>query len=326
MIWKETRELLNQGASKTGNIVRQLFVVAFFGIFYPWQMGERFISGAGPFVALFPILLVITVTITVESFAGERERHTLETLLSTRLSDDAILFRKTFGHCSFVRRHDPVTDRQPDNDQSDSPPTGSFVAVCAERIHCSADRDPAVVDLAFGTLAVLISLRSATVRQAGQTIGFGLMIPFIVGLFAFRRLPVDLTQISFLKLFNDANLWQQTEIVIVLLVAALIAVLVFIARLRFRRARSWYWIKFFLCFFPCSSTSVVLSFRMSKHKGREKWNRSTCLKERWTFFKSSGRSRQDRNTDGRFPSGFKQVSHDALQVGQGLAVSILAPA
>lgn len=45
--------------------------------------------------------LVLTLTMVADSFAGERERHALETLLASRLSDRAILLGEAAALTSY---------------------------------------------------------------------------------------------------------------------------------------------------------------------------------------------------------------------------------
>lgn len=59
-----------------------------------WLSGIRWVEQPVP---IFPCVLVAVLAVIIvvpETFAGERERHTLETLLATRLSDASILFGK----------------------------------------------------------------------------------------------------------------------------------------------------------------------------------------------------------------------------------------
>src|SRR5207247_1194445 len=64
------------------------------GIFVPLRMSpERYFNPFQLLIYAFFSAVVIT-TVIADSFAGERERHTLETLLASRLSDRAILFGK----------------------------------------------------------------------------------------------------------------------------------------------------------------------------------------------------------------------------------------
>ncbi len=63
-------------------------------IYLPLQARDAWVNGPIPLVpaTLMPVMLVgLTIA---DSFAGERERQTLPTLLASRLSDRAILIGK----------------------------------------------------------------------------------------------------------------------------------------------------------------------------------------------------------------------------------------
>ncbi len=91
--WKEWRELYQQ-LSTRGGIFGWLIMVLLVGILMPLQTGKDWVASPYPMLAWsWPPLLRVIVIVT-DSFAGERERHTLETLLASRLPDRAILFGK----------------------------------------------------------------------------------------------------------------------------------------------------------------------------------------------------------------------------------------
>jgi ABC-2 type transport system permease protein len=71
-----------------------LVPVAVIAIYFPWAMGLRWVTTYWSLVASFIVPVMLVGTLIPDSFAGERERHTLPTLLATRLSDRAILFGK----------------------------------------------------------------------------------------------------------------------------------------------------------------------------------------------------------------------------------------
>jgi len=94
VLWKEGRELRAQFGQLRRGGWALIFLLAVFGVFVPWQMGPGWISS--PFMAAYwPFVATSMVSsIVADAFAGERERHTLETLLSTPLSDGSILIGK----------------------------------------------------------------------------------------------------------------------------------------------------------------------------------------------------------------------------------------
>ena len=93
VLWKEWRELFHQRSTR-GGLFNWVIMVALIGIFMPLQSGLDWVnSPVLLFVWAWPPLLGV-IWIVADSFAGERERHTLETLLASRLPDRAILLGK----------------------------------------------------------------------------------------------------------------------------------------------------------------------------------------------------------------------------------------
>jgi ABC-2 type transport system permease protein len=95
-MWKESKELLHagaQGSSRSG-LIGLLIMMAIFGIGMPLQWGAMWVETAASLSLWLVIPMVLAATIIADTFAGERERHTLETLLASRLSDRAILLGK----------------------------------------------------------------------------------------------------------------------------------------------------------------------------------------------------------------------------------------
>ena len=94
IVRKDLKEMFTSRGNVKSGAMYLLIVIGVMGIFMPLQSGREWLTK--PLIPLvwswFPILLVISVV--TNSFAGERERNTLETLLASRLSDKAILFGK----------------------------------------------------------------------------------------------------------------------------------------------------------------------------------------------------------------------------------------
>jgi ABC-2 type transport system permease protein len=93
VIWKESKSIFRMKGRKSQAILSLLMPILL-AIYLPWDGGTAWTAGA---LSLIPCILVpfIFVGTTIpDSFAGERERHTLSTLLASRLSDGAILYGK----------------------------------------------------------------------------------------------------------------------------------------------------------------------------------------------------------------------------------------
>ena len=93
VVWKEYREMF-RGPGSRFNTVVMLGVTGLIGVLLPLQQGAGFVNSPVTLLYCFWIASMIVPSIVADSFAGERERHTLETLLAGRLSDRGILLGK----------------------------------------------------------------------------------------------------------------------------------------------------------------------------------------------------------------------------------------
>jgi ABC-2 type transport system permease protein len=99
--WKEARTFTRQHGSRLRLLLTLLAPVMVLGIYLPMESGGR-LSGVGgegwlngPLSASTLAVAVVLVALTIpDAFAGERERHTLETLLASPLSDRSLLLGK----------------------------------------------------------------------------------------------------------------------------------------------------------------------------------------------------------------------------------------
>src|SRR5512132_2161163 len=175
MAWKEWKELLAPQGRFRGGAMNLLLLLGIFGIAMPWQFGRAWVES--PMMLLYwgwvPLLLLSNVV--VDAFAGERERHTLETLLATRLPDRAILFGKIGAAVAYalaIAAASLLLGVVTVN-----------VIVRPERLllYPPATLAGALVMNLLGAaliagLGVLVSLRSASVRQAGQLMGIAVLL------------------------------------------------------------------------------------------------------------------------------------------------------
>ncbi len=227
MIWKESKELLFQGGWRAW--IRPVFLVGMLGVYLPVQFGLQWLelSPLEMFVVLWIPFFVI-ITFIGDAIAGERERHTLETLLASRISDRAILLGKviaTVGYAwgmalvglllglvvvNLFRGHGSWAFYRP-------------LDVFLEALALS------LLSSALGASAgVLISLRSATVRQAQQILSIGTLVLIFGGVFALRAVPA--TVVSSLS-------YPQFLLLAIAVIAVLDALLLGLSLVSFRRSR-----------------------------------------------------------------------------------------
>lgn len=192
VVRKEWLEILDQFTRFRRGGWSVLLVVFFLGVFVPLQVGPGWMNLAVMFF-YWPFLTAsMTSTIVSDAVAGERERHTLETLLSTRLSDASILLGKViaavmYGYAFALSNLaiGLVTVRLRYGASAETMSLPRFLALLA-LLGCSATF--------VSGLGVFVSLRAATVRQAQQLFGVIMLAATMVPLVVAQLLPGDARQ------------------------------------------------------------------------------------------------------------------------------------
>jgi ABC-2 type transport system permease protein len=236
VLWKEWRSLVN------GRARRQLLLtggmLAIWGVLFPIQMGADWVSDPVPMGILGVVLPMVVVGIIIpDAIAGERERHTLSTLLASRLPDRAILYGK-LGLAVVVG-------------WLTAPALLAVALVVVNATAGSGDfllYEPAMlaavllagllVAILTGGIGIFVSLRAGTAQEAQQMTLMGLMLPLMV-------IGMGLTTVLFAnrELGRSVIDWAGSADARLLAAGVLVAlgvvdaILVWAADRRFRRAR-----------------------------------------------------------------------------------------
>jgi len=229
VMWKERKGMFRYRGSRT-RFLMVLLAPVLMAIIFPLQAGPDWVERLDSvFIAVFIPIILVSITIP-DSFAGERERHTLGTLLASRLPDRAILFGKVAVSVAFAWG---------------VPLVAILLGLVTVNVaHWEAKLllltpTIALADLGLSfllaTLAagagVLISLRSETVQEAMQTLTAVLLLPPMLLGFVLQMFR---DQVRGLFGALDGN----QVLLIVLAVLAMIDLGVFSAVIaRFQRAR-----------------------------------------------------------------------------------------
>ncbi len=98
VVKKELKEILVITFTR-GHLLSSAFLLGIFGFFIPYEQGEFFLRQTSTSLSLyvFFVPLLICSGLVADSFAGERERKTLESLLSTRISNTALFTGKVLA-------------------------------------------------------------------------------------------------------------------------------------------------------------------------------------------------------------------------------------
>ncbi len=186
---KEMRELVDSltGGSRT-QLIAMGVIGVFFGVVTPLRQGTAWFSDATGVIAYAFVGMMLLMQPIGDVFAGERERHTLETLLPTRLDDSSIVIGKLLG----VLVPDWLATA-----------FAYLVAIVATNVEYghgrlllpplwSAGVTLASIVLVPGLMAAIginTSMRANTVRKAAQMLGLMVMALVFVPMIASRVLP-----------------------------------------------------------------------------------------------------------------------------------------
>jgi len=237
VMWKESQGLIRYRGSVTRTILSLLIPVVLMGVYLPIQIGPALIEGPWSLViSVFIPMMQVGMSIP-ESFAGERERHTLGTLLASRLSDRAILFGKvamsvcyawgitlTLHIVSLVMVNITHWD--------------GHVLLFTPTIALANAALSLLIACLIANLGVLISLRAATVKGAQQSLMSATLYPLMflqmIPLLLLNVVPDG--RIILKKLVLAANPTQIILIIMTVLMVLDLGLLV-VAMVRFKRVR-----------------------------------------------------------------------------------------
>ena len=231
MVWKEWNELVLQGGR--AQYIRPVILIGIMGVALPLRIGRTWLEL--PIYVLLILLYVPFFTIISfigDAIAGERERHTLETLLASRISDRAILLGKVIVTVAFtwalalaglvlgaITANLSKVDKTVDGGWTFYHPLDVLVEAIALSL---------LVTLLAASGGVLVSLRVSTVRQAQQVLIVGTVVLMFGGLLIISLLPGDL-----LASFT----YSQLLLIGIAVVAVLDAILLALSLVSFQRSR-----------------------------------------------------------------------------------------
>jgi len=235
VMWKERKGLFRVRGRRAQALLA-MFSPVLLAVLFPLQEGVGWVQSPLSLLLAFIAPLILVGLSIPDSFAGERERHTLPTLLATRLSDRAILFGKMITSVAFGWGVTLVLL--------------AIGLVTVNVAHWDGHillYKPSILlaDLTFSFLVamltagagVLFSLRAATAQEAQQTLMAVLLIPpMILQFVVFAIMGSDSGKARFQEVLGAIS-FEQVILVIVAVLLVLDVVLLMAAMARFKRAR-----------------------------------------------------------------------------------------
>ena len=231
IVRKEILELFSGGGrGKFAPVV----LLAIYGIVFPLRAGSSWVNSYEVVGFAASISVFLSLSIVADAFAGERERHTLETLLASRLSDLAILIGKVATVVLYgwgLTLASLIVGLVAVNVVAGS---GHIMLYPGWRILATVVLSLLLTILSTG-IGVLVSLRATTVRQATQILTIGPLALFFVIFFGLQALPASIRS----EIVNRLNSMGLSTVAIMLLVALLAvdSLVLYIDSARFQRAR-----------------------------------------------------------------------------------------
>jgi ABC-2 type transport system permease protein len=234
VVWKEWQEFRDQLLSLRRGGLSALILALILGVVAPVELGtdwveSKLIVGYWPFLAATMVSSLIA-----DSVAGERERHTLETLLASRLSDSSILIGKIiaaviygvgFAVANIMIGLVAVNVVHRD---------GGLLLFAPQRFIATITLT-VLASLLMAGIGVFISLRASTVKQAQQAFGIAIIVLTMGPVLLFNALSFETRERLIARLVSIG----ETRIE-VYTVAGLIVLSVFVigaALARFKRGK-----------------------------------------------------------------------------------------
>jgi ABC-2 type transport system permease protein len=232
IVWKEWREVVFTRKNPRGGITYILIIIALLGIFMPLQFSSMWLTNSVQPILWSWLPIFLAISLVTDAFAGERERHTLETLLASRLSDQAILFGKIAAAVLYAWLITFVSLLIGAVTINIAHPTGSFQFYPAGNL---------VIGLVFvllaallvSTIGVLVSLRAQSARQAYQRMSLALMALWFIPVLLVQFLPESIRS-RIADVFTNINPQQAVIWVGIFLLVANVALISF-TMVRFKR-------------------------------------------------------------------------------------------
>ncbi|MFI5272743.1 MAG: ABC transporter permease [Ktedonobacterales bacterium] len=236
MMWKEWHEYIAGGSGGRGRgVFGVLLIIGIVSILLPLRSGRDWVTSPGAVLldgAYLPFTILLNVV--ADSFAGERERHTLETLLASRLSDRAILFGKVGAAVAYGWALGLAAALLQLVVANISHPAAGIAIYPAGTIFSIVVLG-LLVSLLATSAGCLISLRAATTRQAQQTLGIGFLVLVLVPVVVIQTLPATTRNQIVAQIVSTSPTQLLLTVSGVLL--ALDVVLLLAAMARFQRTR-----------------------------------------------------------------------------------------
>jgi ABC-2 type transport system permease protein len=229
VVWKERKSQFRVRGSRL-RFLMMLFSPLLLATIFPITFGPDWLAEIPPLIIAVITSVILVAVMVPESIAGERERHTLETLLASRLPDRAILVGKLIVPLAVGWGASVLAML--------------WSAVVVNVAHWEGHVLFFTLPIALGSLAlsflmglltagagVFVSLKAATAQEAAQILTFAILIPPML---------LQIVPLLFrdqMQRFLDVVNGPQLLLIVLAVLVVVDAVVLLAAVARFQRAR-----------------------------------------------------------------------------------------
>lgn len=230
IIWKEWKEIFFQYRKINISLAMRFIALGVASVLPVILAGGDWLTAPVVIILAIWIPLLTVTEIVGDTFAGERERNTLQTLLASRLSDLSILIGKVlstgiYGWINVILML--IISLIATNILN----WGDGFSFYSPLILMGSLLAGLLISLATALSGVIISLKSPTVKSAQQNLSSAFIMVVLSIFIIIRYLPINLWDIA-----NDSSVWK---LILFLSLGLIIidTVLFLIAHKRFRREK-----------------------------------------------------------------------------------------
>ena len=190
IIWKEWKEIFAQYRNLDISLAIRIIALGVASVLPVLQAGEEWLTAPLVMIAAIWIPLLTVSDIVADTFAGERERHTLQTLLASRLSDFSILIGKVlstgiYGCANVILMlvFGLIAANIID--------WGQGISFYSLSILIGSLINGLLISLATSLSGVVISIKATTVKKAQQNLGSAFFILVLSMYVVMKSIPMD---------------------------------------------------------------------------------------------------------------------------------------
>lgn len=227
---------LSRGNRKNMGWFQIVIAVGLIGIYLPWFTKETWITDPMSVITWAWMPIFWSMGIITSAIAGEREAHTLETLLASRLSDSAILIGKMMSSVLYGWGLMFISTLVGAVVVNVAFIDGPFLFYPLD-VFFAAQVGIFLMAMLFSELGVMVSLKAPTARQAYQRLSIATFVLYLGPMILINVIPQAWLAQWMVRFETVSINWQAVIPGILIFILVVDIVLYLIAKARFQRTK-----------------------------------------------------------------------------------------